>query len=1406
MNNRNIKSPGRRRFIKSIILSGTGAMMVPSVLSCTGKENLGTVRRAASGSGNLLINGDFELIDQADALKPSGWDVGPHKPGLSVTLSGDEAASGSRSVLQHRTVTEDLYYYLKQNVSLEPGEMYRLRFLAKADEKSKDLSAVCISAMGSEGPAWFYHPLHLKSGNDWQAVDLIFRMQSGFNPLISADIEFRLNQWRPDFAFRPNRPQDREVQQNLYIDSVSLVPVEEGSSVTGRLAPFLLVPGYDNLRMADVELGLGDGISFMDGSLKLLNDNREMKRVEYLEDITGPGQFAYSERSRRIFVSSVETEGNFELNFEAVKDNSGDAMLGISGKTGRALRNGTKEVTRIPMECDAKDFDRISWPITQGLSFPPGLLADLSSIRVLGPTGEEVPSQVKPASYWADDSVRWVLFDFCVSAPAGVAPVYTIETGPDIKRSEVSGPIQIIDNNDDIVVDSGKLKFRVSKNSFSLLEDLTVDGRTPLDGTAVLSVTEDNNKKFLTSGERPYSVVVEEAGPMRAVIAVTGWNTNPEKERFLTYTTRIHAYRDKPFVRIFHTLTNRHQEQVTGKHKYATGWPKNESEFSYREIPQRNVADARLTLKIKGSSDWSFLTAEGAIKGKTADGSSVHRQIHHAEGIINTPKGKINTKVVPGVVSVSGSEGTLTAALFRYSNLFPKEISISADALDLGIIPFSTGNPHPLLKGTARTTELLLSFDPAGSEAGLLAARCFTEPTILSNQEWYCSSRGFMCDPLVPVNKYTSGTYDRGIKSYVDNCSAPYPKGIDDCGLMNFGDFPYTGYNVWVNMEYDSDLGLYMYFARSGDRRAFVRGLDGSRHFLDADTGWYTGDFDSHGSDFPHASAHYSPGRPAGHIYTLGLIHYYLLTGDRRALEANRMANDCVNRVLYHRIHQYSSLRSEDDIVGPKRGYALKGGSYVSANSRNTSDPTRYALHSYLVTGEARFLEAAMSIAGAFVNEWPEVWRTDDDQYMHYRWPQVIGRLYDITGGEQYRDTILKCGKWILENPYSKYGELRISQSYGRGPHPGAIQNNTRMLFLTAWAWKITGERKYLDWMVNMFDAQIEQERHREIVRDNGKSLGKDADNPARGIAWVAPHRTVLIDPSHGRFQLVPPGEDIWKINIGNRSETALTGKMVLGPLPAGVEMETERDFALALEEEKTLEFKIRFTTGAAGGRVTIPYRITTEGTDGRKGERNSFFAAHLMKPRTEKVPELLFHATLDDDKPAFSHGGNGAVVLEVKDFVDGRIGKALGPDSDGWSFDIKGSIFADAGTFSIWVKPTERSRGSNEHGLFRILGHGWPFIGIFTHYIDCGNQPFSYQLWDRIGEWIHIAMRWDLKELSYFIDGKRVYKGKRMNFEIPTGELWGMPQEAAAFDDIRIYSVPLTDQKIEVLAKGESS
>ncbi len=1355
---------------------------------------------ASGGPANLLQNGDWEQTDAQGA--PAAWRAGPGAGAESACrITADAPHSGRRCAVIERTGSGAEHFSWRQSVTLQPGELYRLNFLIRAEGRALDTAAVCLAAQGEEGPAWLLKRIVIAAPMQWQPVEFLFRAQSGLNPLARADLEFRLYQWRR------GRPEE-QITQRLWIDDVSLEPISTTEAAVVRIGRWLLVPTHPNLRYADVELGLGDGIAAEDASMMLRRDGRQLQRVAFLDELRRPDQFAYSARTRRVYVTRDGAVGSAEVRFRPRVEAGAGACLGIADPdSGRALRAGRPGVQRVPLEiAEPGAVDRVRWPVTQGLPLPRGAAADVAELRVLDPSGQEIPAQIRATSFWEDDSLRWVLLDFQVNLRAGQRATYAVECGAGIKRAAVPDPVRVQEDEKSIFVDTGSLRFRVSRENFRLFEDVVAGSARPLAGAPTLKVTEDNGREFTTHAGKPYHVAVEEAGPMRVVIVATGWHADGPGERFLTYTTRLHAYRGQRFVRVFHTLTNRHEQNVMGRYRYADGFPEEESRHRYREIPQRNVVDAAIQLPLADGQSWQMAGSDPPLDGPLGPVAVVHRQAQRAAGTLTTAAGGRATGGLPGAVQVAGKDWAVTAAVFRYADLFPKELRLSSAGLELGLMPFSPQAPHGLIKGTACTTELLFAFTGRDSAEGMALARAFAEPLVFTNAAWYCASRGFLNDELVPASPITSGTYDRIMASFAENARQPYAPGVDDCGLMNFGDWPYTGRGVWVNLEYDADLGLYIHFVRTGDRGAFLRGRDASRHFLDRDTGWYTGDFRTQGANFPHNVAHFYPTGPAGHTYTLGLIHYYLLTGDRRALEATRLNADACHRVLAPSVAPATSLFDAQRPVAVPRGYVLPGGGGI--NSRNCSDPARYSLHAYQATGEPRFLETALTIGESLVFQWPEAWRGDDDSYIHYRWPIVLSYLHEMTGAKHFRETLLKCAAWTLDEPYRRYGEFRVAQSYAKGPQLPDRTNNTRLLFQTIDAYELTGERRYLDWLLNMYDAQIEAHRDGpfEIFRD-GKSLGKYADNLARALALIAPHRMVMVDPSPGRFELVPPKADKWQISLANRCEAPVDGTIEVGPLPPGMEMESQRRFRLELGEEQRFEFPVAFTDALPAGRTIVPYVVRTA-SGGREGERRGFFAIHALRPRAESLPRLLFHAPLDDDTPATAAtGGPLRAVLEDAAFVPGRHGRALGAATEAWSFNLGGNIRADEGTFAVWVRIADHNVASEEHGLLRVRGHGYPFIGIFTDFLMVSGQPHRFKLnRDANGRaanrWRHVALTWDLREVAFYVDGVPLNRQPRHSLEIPTGELWALPQKTAAFDDVRLYSVALPLEEIQALGR----
>jgi hypothetical protein len=347
-------------------------------------------------------------------------------------------------------------------------------------------------------------------------------------------------------------------------------------------------------------------------------------------------------------------------------------------------------------------------------------------------------------------------------------------------------------------------------------------------------------------------------------------------------------------------------------------------------------------------------------------------------------------------------------------------------------------------------------------------------------------------------------------------------------------------------------------------------------------------------------------------------MHYYLLTGDRRGLEASRYVADACFRFTAFDVKVKGSAYGSNEVVAVPRLQHI--------NNRAFSDPARYALHTYQAVGEPKYLEASLAIADQAAHFNP-AWFGHDDMYFHYRWPIVLEDLAKITGGSEVNKLIVDCADWTVRVPYQRYGEFRAAQCYSGYP---AAENNARMMFQTIYAYGLTGRREYVDWFLNMYDRAVEKNRHTLFQDPSGKGFGKFSDNPARALEELVPYRTVMVDVGPPRFELTPPGKEEWKIAVGNTSETPVDCALTIGPLPAGVIMETQKMFRLALKQEQEFAFPIEFTDALAEGRTTIPYSVYTAGTDGRKGERHGFFAVHALRPATNEPAKLLFHVSMD--------------------------------------------------------------------------------------------------------------------------------------------------------------------------------
>ena len=144
---------------------------------------------------------------------------------------------------------------------------------------------------------------------------------------------------------------------------------------------------------------------------------------------------------------------------------------------------------------------------------------------------------------------------------------------------------------------------------------------------------------------------------------------------------------------------------------------------------------------------------------------------------------------------------------------------------------------------------------------------------------------------------------------------------------------------------------------------------------------------------------------------------------------------------------------------------------------------------------------------------------------------------------------------------------------------------------------------------------------------------------------------------------------------------------------------------------------------------------------------------------------------------------------------------------NEAWSFNLGPNIRAEDGTFALWVRIADQNLASEEHGLLRVRGNGFPFIGIFTDFLMVSGQSQPFKMnraaaGQTANRWRHVALTWDLQEVAFYVDGSLLTRQPRRSLEIPTGELWALPQKTAAFDDVRVYSVALPVEEIKALGR----
>jgi len=567
-----------------------------------------------------------------------------------------------------------------------------------------------------------------------------------------------------------------------------------------------------------------------------------------------------------------------------------------------------------------------------GVPFAKGAVKDLARLSV-SVNGEKTPAQFTRLAPWGDGSVRWALMTCRVQVPAGGKRELTIRD--DGLNPKPALPVSVTDGADAVAVSTGPLQFSVSKKRSDLLSGLKVDGKELLTakgrglvlhtagapkqvqkgvGRRAITVTEYGSGKPIVA-DAPTEVTIEESGPMRAVILVRG-RFSEVHDGLLGYSARLTAYAGSKAVNL-------------------RVWLENNGAHGYKKEPEWFYFDGLALEFGLGLGD----AVKAYCEGKSASGQFKVRQGCHGLDwaglhyeIASDGKELARGKRTDGVVSLSGPNGRLTAAVRHFWQNYDKAIELDGDRLNVWLWPTDSQWPRPPVGRAkpARFTKRLLNALPGGVHKGHEVVLDFSgrpaeetraelaAPLTAVSPECFASTEAAngLFAPAVAKsgdedldwkfkcwNNMASNIVDpesKGGLTYAATLGAQ--KGSVWFGWMDFGDLcsPYGGaYSGNVtprNLHYDWTWTVLLQYLRTGDAAYLERGLAMARHQMEVDFNWSDRDAAPHNRLFRHdwtqSATHtdwsntYGPKQPrAEKNWLAGVALYYMLTGDPKARE-----------------------------------------------------------------------------------------------------------------------------------------------------------------------------------------------------------------------------------------------------------------------------------------------------------------------------------------------------------------------------------------------------------------------------------------------------------------------------------------------------------------------------------------
>ena len=199
-------------------------------------------------------------------------------------------------------------------------------------------------------------------------------------------------------------------------------------------------------------------------------------------------------------------------------------------------------------------------PVTVGL--PIADSANIQRISQLGLAGATV-GQFRVLGRWPSGNIQWVLVDTLADLPTGKTnSSISVTSG----SGNFGGPDLATESASSITISTGASTFVVRKEKFDLIDEAAINDRSLIKpgasmGLVVVGPSPGNtvcpcSTVYASSNDATSAAVIEENGPVRAVVRATGQLKDDLGHSYMRYTVRLHFSKGKSRVKAVISLQN----------------------------------------------------------------------------------------------------------------------------------------------------------------------------------------------------------------------------------------------------------------------------------------------------------------------------------------------------------------------------------------------------------------------------------------------------------------------------------------------------------------------------------------------------------------------------------------------------------------------------------------------------------------------------------------------------------------------------------------------------------------------------------------------------------------------------------------------------------------------------------